>query len=129
MGMCVAFFIVRGGIMNAKGPIDTGIVMDCVDTKYRGRWASLQTISRASWAGSAFMGGWLADTHDYRFTFLITACVYSTSALMYSSLLFIIPSDYGRKSPSAEAQPSSPTAGAAASRRDLERALSRENTE
>lgn len=126
---CIFFFIVRGGIMNAKGPIDSGIIMDCVDTKYRGRWASIQTISRASWAGSAFLGGWLADTHDYRYTFLITAIIYSISAVVYSSLLFIVPQDYGRKDP-ADTTPASPSApqDAGAAEADLERVLSRERS-
>merc|ERR1719491_1915977 len=83
--------------MNAKGPIDSGIVMSCVDTKYRGRWSSLQTISRVSWAGSAALGGWLADSHDYRFTFLITGVLYSISGLLYTQLLWVIPPHFGQK--------------------------------
>ena len=30
----VVFYIFRGALMKAKGPIDSGIVMDCVDKKY-----------------------------------------------------------------------------------------------
>lgn len=106
--LCVAVYLLRGGIMNAKGPIDSGIVMDCVDSKYRGRWAALQSISRVSWAGSAALGGWLADSHDYRFTFFITGCIYATSALPYASLLCIVPAHVGRKKVASDVCPADP---------------------
>lgn len=95
--LLVVMYMLRGGIMNAKGPIDSGIIMSCVDSKYRGRWAALQSLSRVSWAGSAALGGWLADSHDYRFAFLITGFIYSASACFYAPLLCIVPPHVGRK--------------------------------
>jgi len=92
----IIVFILRGGIMNAKGPIDGGIVMLCVDAKFRGRWSALQTVSRVSWAGSAALGGWLADSHDYRYTFLITGFLYLSSGFLYLPLMLVLPSDFGK---------------------------------
>lgn len=89
----VFIYIIRGAFMNAKGPIDQAIVMSCVDTKFRGRWAALQSISRFSWSGSAILGGLLADSHDYRYTFLITGFIYLTSAVLYVPLVFMVPAD------------------------------------
>mmetsp|Transcript_133663 Transcript_133663/g.298152 ORF Transcript_133663/g.298152 Transcript_133663/m.298152 type:complete len:488 (-) Transcript_133663:28-1491(-) len=87
----ILVYIVRGSFMNAKGPIDQAIVMDCVDTKFRGRWSALQSISRFSWSGSAILGGLLADSHDYRYTFLFTGFIYATSAVLYLPLVFLVP--------------------------------------
>merc|ERR1719444_228580 len=77
--------------MNALGPINSAIVLDCVDSKYRGRWSALQSISRFSWSGSAVLGGWLADAHSYRYTFFITGLIYAFSAALYTPLLFMVP--------------------------------------
>jgi len=91
LSLVIFFYIIRGAFMNAKGPIDQSIVMDCVASKYRGRWSAIQSISRFSWSGSAILGGLLADSHDYRYTFFITAIVYTISAVLYTPLLFLVP--------------------------------------
>jgi hypothetical protein len=90
--LVVGLYIIRGSFMNAMGPINQAIIMDCVDTKFRGRWSALQSISRFSWSGSAIFGGWLADSHDYRYTFLITGLIYAVAAVFYVPLLFLVPS-------------------------------------
>jgi len=112
--LVIFFYIIRGAFMNAKGPIDQAIVMDCVDSKYRGRWSAIQSISRFSWSGSAILGGLLADSHDYRYTFFITALVYTISAVLYIPLLFLVPE---KPPPSAMAANSSSDT---ASRRDFD---------
>lgn len=89
--LVILLYIIRGAFANALGPINSAIVLECVDPKLRGRWTALQSISRFSWSGSAVLGGWLADSHDYRYTFLITAFIYAASAVCYSPLLFIVP--------------------------------------
>jgi len=102
-------YIIRGSFMNAKGPIDQAIVMDCVDTKFRGRWSALQSISRFSWSGSAILGGLLADSHDYRYTFFITGVIYASSAVIYSPLIFLVPAKSAQASstPAASGKPPS----------------------
>mmetsp|Transcript_20430 Transcript_20430/g.49696 ORF Transcript_20430/g.49696 Transcript_20430/m.49696 type:complete len:152 (+) Transcript_20430:85-540(+) len=44
-----------------------------------------------TWAGSAFIGGRLADSHDYRFTFMITALIYLFALILYTPLVFLVP--------------------------------------
>eukprot|EP00971_Amphidinium_carterae_P154313 3060255-Amphidinium_carterae.1 len=41
--------------------------------------------------GSAFVGGVLSDSEDYRFTFRITAVVYFTACMCYLPLLVLVP--------------------------------------
>merc|ERR1712032_920545 len=57
----------------------------------RGLWNAVENFTSMTWSGSAFIGGVLADSHDYRFTFLITAFVYAFGCTIYSSLLLIVP--------------------------------------
>jgi len=89
--LVIFLHIIRGSFMNACSPINSAIIMDCVDSKYRGRWSAIQSLSRVTWSGSAILGGWLADSHDYRYTFLITAIIYSVAAVLYLPLLFLVP--------------------------------------
>lgn len=90
--LVLPLYILRGSIMNAKGPITRAIIMDLVSTDMRGRWNSIQSISSFTWAGSAALGGYIADSSgDYRFTFAVTAAIYSISGLMFIMLLFIYP--------------------------------------
>jgi len=114
LSFVIFFYIIRGAFMNAKGPIDQAIVMDCVDSKYRGRWSAIQSISRFSWSGSAILGGLLADSHDYRYTFFITAIVYTISAVLYTPLLFWVPEQ--ARPAAAAAMPAEGTTGAAPSK-------------
>jgi len=79
--------------MNAKGPINTALTMDLITTEMRGRWSSIQSIAGFSWSGSAFIGGWLAHSYGYRFSFFVTAMVYIASGLMYFSLVWVFPKD------------------------------------
>jgi len=102
--LVIFLYIIRGSFMNALGPINSAIILDCVDSKYRGRWSALQSISRFSWSGSAVLGGWIADAHSYRYTFFITGLIYAVSAVLYTPLLLMVPME----------RPSSGGAGAAA---------------
>ncbi|KAF4748464.1 hypothetical protein FOZ63_032934, partial [Perkinsus olseni] len=64
--------------------------MDYVVSKQRGRWNAVESITAASWAGSAALGGWLCDGHDYRYAFGITAHIYTVSLLMRIPLFFLV---------------------------------------
>lgn len=89
--LVIFLYIIRGSFANALGPINTAVIMDCVDRKFRGRWSAIQSVSRFTWSGSAVLGGWLADAHDYRYTFFITGIIYASSAVLYSPLLGVVP--------------------------------------
>eukprot|EP00929_Paragymnodinium_shiwhaense_P019022 TRINITY_DN13099_c1_g1_i2.p1 TRINITY_DN13099_c1_g1~~TRINITY_DN13099_c1_g1_i2.p1 ORF type:complete len:468 (+),score=84.26 TRINITY_DN13099_c1_g1_i2:801-2204(+) len=78
----VPIVLARNGIMNAASPLTTSIIVDMVPKERRGMWSSLATLRRMTWSGSAFIGGLLSDSHDYRFAFFVTACVHSFSGVM-----------------------------------------------
>jgi len=84
-------FLLRGGFANASYPIDRSILMDFTPSSQRGRWNTVESFTSMTWSGSAFIGGLLSDSHDYRYTFLITAVVYATACLLYAPLLALVP--------------------------------------
>merc|ERR1719433_2197421 len=87
----VVVYLVRGGFANSTYPIDRSILMDVTPSSQRGRWNAVQSFTSMTWSGSAFLGGLSADSHDYRFTFLITAFVYALCCVIYSPLLALVP--------------------------------------
>jgi len=89
--LLLVVFLLRGGFANSTSPIDRSILMDFTPSSQRGRWNAVQSFTSMTWSGSAFFGGLLADSHDYRFTFLITALVYGIACVAYSPLLFLVP--------------------------------------
>lgn len=92
--LVVALYLLRGALMNARGPIVRAIIMDLVSSDLRGRWSSIQSVSQFSWSGSAFIGGYIADASgDYRTTFVVTACIYTVSGLCVLPLLWIYPDE------------------------------------
>ena len=62
----------------------------------RTRWKSLESVTQVGWAGSAALGGYLADQHGYVFTFLITAALQFTGTL---AVLILAPIVEAEKSP------------------------------
>eukprot|EP00933_Yihiella_yeosuensis_P054872 TRINITY_DN5344_c0_g1_i1.p1 TRINITY_DN5344_c0_g1~~TRINITY_DN5344_c0_g1_i1.p1 ORF type:complete len:290 (-),score=33.23 TRINITY_DN5344_c0_g1_i1:456-1325(-) len=77
----VPLVVLRNAVMNANTPITQSLVMDLVPGKHRGKWSGIASLRRLTWSGSAFVGGWLSDSHDYRYAFFITACFHSVSGL------------------------------------------------
>lgn len=73
--------LLRNALSNGNGPLMQAMVMDLVPGQHRGKWASIASLRRLSWSGSAFVGGLLSDSHDYRFAFFVTACVHCFSGL------------------------------------------------
>ena len=68
----VTVYVLRTALMNCTGPLEQGIMMDYAPKDQRARWKSLDSVTSASWCGSAFIGGVLADQYGYTFTFIIT---------------------------------------------------------
>merc|ERR1719265_2821670 len=91
VALLLVIFFVRGGFANCVYPIDRSILMDFTPSSQRGRWNTLESFASTTWSGSAFIGGLISDSHDYRFTFLITGGVYALAALLYSPLLMLVP--------------------------------------
>ncbi|CAM9535324.1 unnamed protein product [Phaeothamnion confervicola] len=55
--MLVSVFLVRTALMNCSKPLTRAIIMDCVPKRQRARWSAIESVNRASWAGSAVVGG------------------------------------------------------------------------
>jgi len=89
--LVVVVFILRGAFQNAIYPIDRSIIMDFVPSDQRGRWNSIESISAMTWSGSAVIGGYLMDSHDYRYTFVITGWIYLVACCLRTPLLFLVP--------------------------------------
>lgn len=87
----LAVYLVRGGFANSTNAVDRSILADFTPSSQRGRWSAVQSFTSITWSGSAFLGGILSDSHDYRFTFLITALLYCGSCLIYMPLLWLVP--------------------------------------
>mmetsp|Transcript_110402 Transcript_110402/g.235786 ORF Transcript_110402/g.235786 Transcript_110402/m.235786 type:complete len:515 (+) Transcript_110402:57-1601(+) len=104
----LAVFLIRGGLANSTNPLDRSILMDYTPSSQRGRWNAVQSFTSMTWSGSAFFGGLLSDSHDYRFTFLITALVYATGCLVYAPLLSLVPRREAALSTAREAALSTP---------------------
>ncbi|EER17257.1 conserved hypothetical protein [Perkinsus marinus ATCC 50983] len=86
-------FLLRGAVQNAIYPVDRSIIMDFVPSHQRGRWNALESLSSMTWSGSAVIGGYLMDNHDYRYTFVVTAYIYLVALLMRLPLLKLVPKE------------------------------------
>jgi len=87
----IVLFLVRGAFQNACNPLDRSILMDYTPSKHRGKWNAVESLTMMTWSGSAFIGGMLADSHDYRYTFMITAFIYLFALAVYSPLIVLVP--------------------------------------
>ena len=64
----------------------------------RAKWNLATSLQQSTWAGSAVLGGLIADRIGYRNTFLITAALHLVSVLLLAPLLCIVPaSDESRR--------------------------------
>lgn len=102
----IVIFMIRGQLQNAACPVDRSILMDYIPSRHRGKWSSIATLTNMTWSGSAVIGGYLVDQHSYRYikkknrflfryTFIITAAVYTLGVLCYAPLVrqpdFLVP--------------------------------------
>ena len=107
----ILIYLARSALMNSVYALEESIMMDFVPKNTRATWKGLESISVFGWCGSAALGGVIADATDYPTTFLITAAVQGTGALMFALLYFIIPRDQDREKHPARlaARPTRPT--------------------
>ncbi|CAE7663036.1 APA1, partial [Symbiodinium pilosum] len=89
--LLLVVFMVRGGFANSTFPIDRSILMDYTPSTQRGMWNAIQSLTSMTWSGSAFLGGLLSDSHDYRYTFVITSLIYASACVVYTPLLWLVP--------------------------------------
>ena len=114
MLLIVLIYLARSALMNSVYALEESIMMDFVPKNTRATWKGLESISVFGWCGSAALGGVIADATDYPTTFLITAAVQGTGALMFALLYFIIPRDQDREKHPAEAGGAADAADASA---------------
>jgi hypothetical protein len=69
--------------------------MDFVPKSTRARWKSLESVSAVGWAGSAALGGFLADKYNYAGTFLITAGIQAFATCIGIPLMCVVPRKEG----------------------------------
>ena len=58
------FYVFRMISTNSSVPLTGSILMDYVPKHHRGKWGSLDSLVKASWSGSAFIGGFLIHRYD-----------------------------------------------------------------
>lgn len=105
LGLILPVFFARGALMNARGPIVRSVVMDLVPSDTRGCWNSIQSLASFSWAGSAALGGYVADKlGGYRAVFAVTATIYTVSFALSLPMFAIYPPEVAAvpKAPGAE---------------------------
>ena len=68
-------YLLRTWLMNAPLALSKSILNDYVPKKHRAKWSSLESVNTSTWAGSACLGGYLADRIGYRHVFLVTAAL------------------------------------------------------
>jgi MFS family permease len=92
----VPIFVLQSGLMTATFPIMESILMDFCPKEQRARWSSLvESVAACGWCGSAALGGYLADQHDYSYTFVITALLQAIGLLIFALLLPLVPRSEG----------------------------------
>ena len=89
--LVLVVFMLRGALQNSIYPIDRSIIMDFVPSGQRGRGNAFESISSMTWSGSAIIGGYLMDQHDYRYTFIVTAWIYTAAFIIRLPLLWLVP--------------------------------------
>lgn len=75
-------------------PLKKSILMDYTTKRTRGRWNSLDSVTRFGWSGSAVLGGYLIQNYSYGLTFLVTAFAQIVSATMLFALIPLMGSDH-----------------------------------
>lgn len=89
--LLVVVYVVRTALANCTYPIEESILMDFVPRHRRARWKSLESVATFGWCGSALIGGFVADAYSYETTFAVTAALQFSSAMLASTLGFIVP--------------------------------------
>lgn len=100
LGLCpncwsaVVVYFLRNAFMRSRDPLYQALLMDCLERRYRGRFSSITSVRAVTWAGSAFLGGLLLDSHgsDYRLLFMLSGALMSlVPTMVVLPLLCLVP--------------------------------------
>jgi len=85
-----AAFIMRMAFMNSTFGLTRSVIMDHVPSSQRARWNAVESVTGFTWAGSAVVGGVIADHSGYRSVFAITASITVVAALLSAPAAFMV---------------------------------------
>ena len=75
-------FVLRMAFMNATFGLTRSVIMDHVPSAQRAKWSAVESVTSFTWAGSALVGGIIADHHGYRATFSVTATIGAVASMI-----------------------------------------------
>jgi len=87
----IPVYLIRAIALNTSYTLLESVLMDYVPKETRARWKSLDSFRSTTWAGSAVIGGWLANQYDYSFTFIVTSFVHLLGTMILALLWPIVP--------------------------------------
>ncbi|EKF30367.1 hypothetical protein MOQ_005825 [Trypanosoma cruzi marinkellei] len=76
LGVVLALVISRNSLMNSPTGVTRSVIMDCVPKSSRAKWSAFESFASFTWAGSAVIGGYIADAKGYQCTFFTTSMVH-----------------------------------------------------
>ena len=113
----VPLYLLRTWLMNSPLALSKSVLNDYIPKKHRAKWASLEAVNTSTWAGSAVLGGFIADCaaaapppsnassafgasieaadsppahYCYRRVFLITAALQALGLAFYVPLIALV---------------------------------------
>ncbi|RNF22247.1 uncharacterized protein Tco025E_03179 [Trypanosoma conorhini] len=82
LAVVLVFFIARNAAMNSTMGVTRSVIMDCVSKSSRAKWSAFESFSSLTWAGSAVIGGYIAEAKGYQYTFAVTAVIHYVGAFI-----------------------------------------------
>lgn len=86
----VPLYLLRTWFVQSPIALQKSVLNDYVAKKHRAKWNALDSLNTSSWAGSAMLGGLLADRMGYRHVFLITAGMGVLASVLYLPLAWLV---------------------------------------
>ena len=80
--------VLRSVFMNSSSSTLSSVLIDNVPNSERGKWSALNSITSASWCGSALIGGWIIDNYSYGTIFFVTVILQCLGTLVLVPLTF-----------------------------------------
>jgi len=89
MYVLLVVYVLRYVLANGGNSLWKAILMQHVQRKNRGKYASLELLMGTCWTGSASLGGYLAEWKGFRFIYYVTSGIYLCGSAMICPLLSV----------------------------------------
>jgi len=89
MYVLLVVYVLRYVLANGGNSLWKAILMQHVQRKNRGKYASLELLMGTCWTGSASLGGYLANWKGFRFIYYITSGIYIAGAAITCPLFSV----------------------------------------